>query len=103
MFKSLIGAYVRFKMRNSRFPGSRAYWEERYRKGGDSGPGSYDRLAEFKAEVMNELISTLQIGSVIELGCGDGHQLGMIAYPRYIGLDVSASAVRRCIEQYGKD
>ena len=39
-----------WKLWGMRFPGTRAYWEKRYRAGGSSGPGSYGRLAHFKAE-----------------------------------------------------
>ena len=31
---------------------SKKYWEKRYLKGGDSGDGSYGKLAEFKAKVI---------------------------------------------------
>ena len=32
------------------------YWDQRYKKGGNSGAGSYGRLAEFKAEIINKFI-----------------------------------------------
>ncbi len=96
-------AYVKWKMRNSRFAGSRTYWEERYAKGGNSGPGSYDRYAEFKARVMNDLIERHGVRSAIEFGCGDGNQLSMIRYPRYLGLDVSPTAVEGCRRKFAND
>lgn len=75
---------------------SAAYWNERYVSGGNSGAGSYNRLAEFKAEVLNAFVERERIQSVIEWGCGDGNQLRLARYPRYIGLDVSKEAVRKC-------
>ncbi len=96
-------AYVKWKMRNSKFGGSRTYWEERYAKGGNSGPGSYDRYAEFKARVMNTLIERYGVRSAIEFGCGDGNQLSLIRYPKYLGLDVSASAVEACKARFTGD
>jgi hypothetical protein len=39
----------------------------------------------------------------LELGCGDGNQLALSTYPRYIGLDVSPNAVRRCIDKFRGD
>jgi len=81
----------------------RQYWEERYAAGGTSGDGSYGQLAEFKARVLNQFIVDRQIASAIELGCGDGNQLSLIHYPRYVGLDVSASAIRRCIDRFRGD
>lgn len=74
-----------------------AYWDGRYRQGGTSGKGSYGRLAEFKAEVINGILEAQDIGSVVELGCGDGNQLSLLRIPgRYMGLDISPKAVEIC-------
>ncbi len=86
-----------------RFRDSRSYWEDRYEGGGTSGPGSYDAQAEYKADFLNRFVRDNAIESVIELGCGDGNQLGRADYPRYLGLDVASSAVKRCIERFGDD
>lgn len=92
-----------WKIWSVRFPGTRFYWEQRYRAGGNSGPGSYGRLARFKADVLNEFVKKHGVQSVIEFGCGDGHQLGLAEYPAYVGLDVSPAAVERCIERFRDD
>ena len=78
------------------FKGSEVYWESRYRSGGNSGPGSFGELAGFKADVLNAFICSEGIKSVIEFGCGDGHQLSLARYPRYLGIDVSRFAIARC-------
>ena len=78
-------------------------WDAVYAGGGTSGTGSYGRLAEFKAEIVNRLLLEHGIESAIELGCGDGHQASLIAYPRYLGLDTSATAVALCRERFGED
>ncbi len=80
-----------------------AYWTERYRTGGTSGTGSYGPLAEFKAEVINGLLRELDVASVIEFGCGDGHNLGLVEYPKYLGLDIAATAIALCAERYTDD
>ena len=85
------------------FPGSAAYWESRYKKGGTSGAGSYAQFAEFKAEVLNEFVQANAVRSVIEFGCGDGNQLALARYPRYVGVDVSAAAVAKCRELFKSD
>ena len=85
------------------FGNSRLYWERRYRLGGDSGVGSYGREAAYKAEVLNAFVRDKQIETVIELGCGDGHVLSLVDYPRYLGLDVSKSAIERCGRQFAGD
>ena len=87
----------------ARFVGSRDYWENRYAEGGTSGTGSYGPLALFKAEVLNEFVRERGVQSVLEFGCGDGSQLSLAKYPSYIGLDVSPSAIRRCIDRFGGD
>ncbi|HEX7480696.1 MAG TPA: class I SAM-dependent methyltransferase, partial [Polyangiales bacterium] len=89
--------------RNWAFPGSRRYWESRYAAGGNSGCGSYGRLARFKAEVLNAFVSEHAVRSVLEFGCGDGNQLSLAHYPSYIGLDVSPSALRACSARFAGD
>lgn len=81
---------------HSDFPGSLAYWENRYSAGGTSGSGSYDQLAVYKAQVINGFVDAHAVTGVLELGCGDGNQLKLARYPRYLGLDVSNSAIERC-------
>ena len=85
------------------FGSSAEYWERRYGDGGTSGSGSYGPQADWKASVVNGLISELGITSAVELGCGDGNQLSYCDWPRYLGLDVSATAVRRCAAAFAAD
>lgn len=96
-----LGLHKALKTRS--FPGSAAYWEQRYQQGGDSGPGSYNRLAQFKAEWLNAFVARHGIERVIEWGCGDGHQLSLAQYPAYIGLDVSKTAVQLCMQRFEQD
>ena len=87
-----------------RSSGSAGYWEERYAAGGDSGRGSYGKDAAFKADVLNRFVADQGVRSVIEFGCGDGNQLSLVRYPRYLGLDVSPHAVELCRERFsGED
>lgn len=86
-----------------KFTGSSDYWVRRYRKGRNSGGGSYGRLAEFKAEVLNEFVRTHTIRTVIEFGCGDGHQLALANYPHYLGYDVSPDALELCRARFAGD
>ncbi|RBQ23399.1 hypothetical protein ALNOE001_09800 [Candidatus Methanobinarius endosymbioticus] len=71
--------------------------------GKNSGEGSYNFLANFKAEVINEFISKNNIENVIEFGSGDGNQLSLSNYPNYIGFDVSESVVNKCIKKFKED
>jgi SAM-dependent methyltransferase len=82
------------------FPGSARYWEERYAAGGDSGPGSRNRLARFKAEFVNNFVAQNAVSTIIEYGCGDGSQLSLADYPQYLGFDVSPRAVELCRERF---
>lgn len=92
-----------WRKRLRHFPGSSNYWENRYARGGNSGSGSYDRLAEFKARVINDFVQENGVESVIEFGCGDGNQLRLAKYPRYIGFDVSKTAVEMCRDLFFED
>ena len=85
------------------FTGSADYWEQRYSVGGNSGRGSRGVLAEYKASFLNDFIVTHDIASVTELGCGNGAQIALGKYPQYVGLDVSATAVRSCIKRFADD
>ena len=94
---------VSIKMRQILFPGSGEFWESRYSLGGNSGGGSYGRLAEFKAEVINRFVKDKNVASVIEFGCGDGNQLTLAKFPQYAGLDVSTTAISLCREKFDRD
>ena len=76
------------------------YWHGRYVRGGNSGAGSYNRLAEFKAEFLNRFVVENGIKTVAELGSGDGAQLSLATYPKYTGYDVSEKAVEICKERF---
>ncbi len=91
---------IRRRILPRRFHGSQRYWEERYASGGNSGGGSYDELASFKAGVLNEFVRANGIRSVIEFGCGDGNQLALADYPSYIGFDVSETALEVCRDRF---
>ena len=82
---------------------SKIYWENRYKKGGNSGAGSYSNLAEFKAEIINEFVHNNSIELVIEWGMGDGNQLTLAKYKKYIGFDVSITAVNLCKKKFIND
>ena len=85
------------------FRGSADYWEQRYRKGGTSGAGSYNRLAKFKAKFLNDFVERNRIASVIEFGSGDGAQLELADYPSYVGVDVSKTAIAEASKRFTGD
>jgi len=98
-----LAAHLLVWLESRRFSGSQDYWENRYKSGGNSGDGSYGELAEFKARVLNNLVSDLGFQTVIELGCGDGNQLLLADYPSYYGFDVSKNAIDQCRESFSQD
>lgn len=87
----------------NKWRGSQHYWNQRYKNGGNSGAGSYNKLAFFKAEIINEFVKKNNIHSVIEWGCGDGNQLSLANYPAYIGYDVSPTAIYFCKRKFKND
>ncbi len=99
----MLGGLAARLHRRVTFGDSSTYWDRRYRAGGTSGAGSYNRLAEFKATVLNEFVAQHRIGSVVEHGCGDGAQLKLARYPRYTGVDVSPTAIERCKAMFADD
>ena len=74
---------------------SARYWERNYARGATSGSGS-GTLAEGKSRFLNTLVRE-------HVGCGDGNQLALADYPRYVGLDVSRSAIALCQRRFAAD
>jgi SAM-dependent methyltransferase len=91
------------KLITRKFPGSKEYWIKRYAKGETSGCGSYNELAEFKAEILEKFTSEHKIKTVIEYGCGDGNQLRLAKYENYLGFDVSPEAISTCKKIFHND
>lgn len=82
---------------------SRIYWERRYAKGGNSGAGSYNNLAIFKASIINNFVTKNNIKTFIEWGSGDCNQLSLSNYEKYIGYDVSQTAINICRKKFNND
>lgn len=92
-----------FPKKKKKFSGSKNYWERRYANNRNSGAGSYGRLAQFKADVINDFVVEHEVKTVVELGSGDGNQLSLANYPHYRGYDVSKTAVELCNEKFKND
>jgi SAM-dependent methyltransferase len=80
-----------------------AYWERRHAKHVGTwradGLGSVGKLALRKAAAVNALIESVGAKSLLDLGCGDGKMASLYRVKKYVGLDVSASAVAECRER----
>ena len=77
------------------------YWDRRYKRGGNSGSGSYGRLAEFKVSFINNFISKMHITTIADFGCGDGNIASkFIGYTDYIGIDISKEALDICKKRF---
>lgn len=99
----LQSAFVRRLRRRWIFRGSSSYWEQRYRTGGTSGPGSYGPLAQFKADTLNTFVARGNIRSVVEFGVGDGAQLELARYRRYVGIDIAPTSIELCSRRFASD
>jgi trans-aconitate methyltransferase len=105
----VVGTVLRYGYRKligsdgPKFHTSSQYWEDRYKLGGNSGSGSYGRLARFKADFLNSFVTENNISFVVEFGCGDGAQLELANYPRYVGFDVAPMAVQTCREKFSEN
>ncbi len=96
-----IKAFIRRKL--NRFPGTEKYWEKRYEEGGNSGSGSYGRLALYKANFLKQFIDLNNVNSIVDLGCGDGNQLQQLnlsASFKYHGVDLSDVALQICRSKF---
>jgi len=82
-----------FRRRKKQKFDSGEYWRRRYEDKKTSGPGSYGRLAAYKADIVNGILRDRGISSVIEFGCGDGNQAALFEIPNYTGVDISPLVV----------
>jgi len=98
-----IYRFVKNRIELLQFKSSGDYWIKRYKKGGNSGFGSYGELAQFKADILNKFVSDQNIQRVIEYGCGDGHQLTLAVYPNYMGYDISPDAISFNCKNFSND
>jgi len=78
------------------------YWENRYVNGGDSGWGSHNQtIVNFKKDYINNIIQRFSIKTIVDLGCGDGNQLGYLnGYEKYYGYDISHNVLTKCKIMY---
>lgn len=79
------------------------YWDKRYSLGGNSGSGSYNQIAKYKAEILNDFIIQNSIKKLIDFGCGDGNQIAYLMVEEYLGLDVSPTAIEICNQKFKQD
>jgi hypothetical protein len=82
---------------------SRKYWEKRYKKWWNSWAGSYNKYAEYKANILNDIIDEKNINSLIEFGCWDWNNLNYYKINYYTGFDISETAIKICISKYRED
>mgnify|MGYP005849048971 CR=1 FL=1 len=81
---------------------SASYWESRYKNQGTSGAGSYGRLAQYKADVINKLAKDQNITQALEFGSGDGNQCSLFSFTKYTGVDVSWEVINRCRDRFSE-
>src|SRR5690606_34394668 len=61
------------------------------------------RLAQYKADILNDFVASHDVGSVIEFGSGDGAQLDLARYPDYLGVDVSPTIIEATRQRVASD
>lgn len=92
LFRKMIREIFRSKI-TKKFTNSSRYWEERYYYGGNSGRGSYHEDAKIKVNFLNDTILEYDLKHVIDIGCGDGHNLSLFNTFNYFGIDLSETII----------
>lgn len=103
MKQSKIYRFFRILLSRVFFRGSKDFWEKSYGMGNDAGSCAWGEIAEHKANVLNKFFKEEKIQSVIDFGCGDGEMLRWLELPRYLGLDVSKIAIKKCEVMFRND
>jgi len=73
---------------------SKKYWEDRYKRGEDSGIGSKGVLSKYKASVINKFVKKNRIQTVCDLGCGDS-PFTLYEIPDFTGYDISEFIIEK--------
>lgn len=95
---------IKRKIRQSFRPWSSNYWDNRYIGGGNSGAGSYGKLAVFKNKIITGFCEKNGVTELLEFGSGDGNQTSLLPpHIRYTGLDISPEAVSICKKKFEND
>ncbi len=103
LLATIVALFNRKKHEIPVFTSTSDYWETRYGSGGNSGAGSYNILAEYKGEIINDFVKEKNIKTVIEFGSGDGNQLKFFNFENYIGFDISKTTINNCRLMYESD
>ena len=102
LFRKIIREIFRSKI-TKRFINSSQYWEDRYYYGGNSGRGSYLEEANIKANFLNNTIQKFDLDYIVDIGCGDGNNLGLFKSPNYFGIDLSETIIKKNIRKFIRD
>ena len=81
------------------YSGTVSYWDDRYRKGGNSGSGSQGEARIWKAHRVNIWAGK----EVLDIGCGDGEQAELYTIPLYTGIDPSPAAIMAAADRISKE
>jgi SAM-dependent methyltransferase len=103
LMNSKAGRFILNKNFRNTHTDSTNYWENRYQRNGTSGAGSYGKNAEYKGGIINKFVKENAISRIVEFGCGDGNQLKYFEFDTYLGIDVSATVIRKCSRDFKND
>ncbi|MBA3656282.1 MAG: class I SAM-dependent methyltransferase [Gemmatimonadaceae bacterium] len=78
---------------------TQTYWNNRYKSGGCSGPGSVDQYRDWKWRVIDRYVSDAA-SEVVDVGCGDRAFWQGRNPIHYSGIDFSEIIIRRNREQW---
>jgi 2-polyprenyl-3-methyl-5-hydroxy-6-metoxy-1,4-benzoquinol methylase len=70
----------------------RAYWDDRYRRGGTSGRGSVGALRDWKWKVIRKYTD---LNDAVDVGCGDLSFWADRKCANYVGIDISPYIIER--------
>jgi SAM-dependent methyltransferase len=70
------------------------YWEDRYKKGKDSGRGSAGKYRKWKWNVIRRFVN-IKDKTVLDVGCGDIQFIKKKKFESYLGLDISPTIIEQ--------
>ncbi len=85
---------------------SETYWRGRYADTsskffkGASGNGKLPFRTRYKSKIINSVISTHSVESILDLGCGDGSLTSKIKCKKYFGIEIDKNLTDELRRQY---
>jgi hypothetical protein len=79
---------------------TKKYWDSRYSLAHSLGSGSQGRNLQYKVKIIEEIVSSYKICTIVDIGCGEAPYLDKLKFDSYLGVDASDVVIQMNRERY---